>query len=124
MQEEQITAAIHATIAKTILEALDTEARDALLQKSIAEVLGGYKFRAAIDEVVAAKAKRVAEQLVASDEWTRAIEATMRESFAQYIQNLRVAAEKMLVDVFHGTDGTYSHASLALRCWPKPKPEA
>ena len=45
MDDTAIKEAVHASIAKTILDGLDTEARDAILQKSISDSIGGYTFR-------------------------------------------------------------------------------
>jgi hypothetical protein len=124
MNDEQVTAAINATVAKTILESLDTEARDALLQKSIAEVIGGYKFRSAIDDVVSDKARRIAAELVETEAWSMAIERTLQEAFSRYLWKLSGAAEEVLKKVFHGEAGTYQQAALVLRCWPKPQNDA
>ena len=121
MNDERIKEAIHAVIAKTILEGIDTEARDALLQKSITDAISDYSFRVAIEKVVAEKAKAVVSEMVETEEWTLAIEGAIRAGFDGYIRNLRIATEKLLKVQFHGKDGSYASSGNVLRCWPESK---
>lgn len=115
-----IKEAIHASIAKAILDGLDTEARDAILQKSISSSIGDYKFRHGVEEVVAEKAKQVVAELVESYEWENKITEAIRAGFDDYLANLRSAIPGVLALAMHGRDGDgYSRQTAAiLKCWP------
>ena len=119
--EEVIQAAVHASIAKTILEGLDTSARDAILQKSIASALKDYTFRSSVETVVAAKAAKVVAELVETDEWDTRITETIKAGFEDYLANLKAAIPGVITLSLHGKDGGgYSSQSAhILKCWPK-----
>lgn len=123
MNEEAITKAVHASIAKTILEGLDTSARDAILQKSIAKALSDYTFQHGVQEVVADKARRVVAELVESDEWESRITETIRSGFEDYLKNLRSAIPGVLALSLHGKegDGYSKQVAAILGQWPKMK---
>ena len=115
MNETAITEAIHASVAKTILEGLDTEARDAILQKSITAAICDYKFRHRIEDVVAAK-------LVEAEDWESRITEAIRSGFEDYLSSLRVAIPGVIALSLHGKDGNgYSKQVAAiLGRWPTP----
>ena len=119
LDDKQIQQAIHATVAKTILDGLDTEHRDALLQKSIVATIDGYDFRNAVSKVAAEKAAAVAEKRMQSEEWTRRIEEAIRGGFDDYLTNLRAAIPGALAAMLHGKPGSYASAADILRCWPE-----
>lgn len=123
MDNKSITEAVHASIAKTILDGLDTDARDAILQKSIADSIGGYTFRNEVEKVVADKARRVVTELVESDEWETKITEAIRAGLDDYLSNLRAAVPGVIALSLHGKDGDgYSKQTAAiLRCWPSGK---
>lgn len=122
LKDEELRQVVYSTIAKQILDGLDQSHRDAILQESIADALGDYKFRNAVNEVVADKATKVAKKLVESDDWTARIEQAIRDGFDDYLVNLRTASQTMLKDAFHGKTSSYggSHASI-VNCWPATK---
>lgn len=121
MNEAAITEAVHASIAKTILEGLDTEARDAILQKSITAAIGDYKFRHSIEEVVASKASRVVAELVESEDWESRITEAIRSGFEDYLNNLRAAIPGVIALSLHGKngDGYSKQVAAILGRWPK-----
>jgi len=121
MDTQAISDAVHASIAKTVLEGLDTDARDAILQKSIAAVIGDYKFRSSIEDVVAAKAGRVVAELVESEDWESRITGAIQRGFDDYLSNLRSAIPGVIALSLHGKDGDgYSKQVAAiLGRWPK-----
>jgi hypothetical protein len=126
MNEQLIQEAIHTSVAKAILEGLDTSARDAILQKSISKALGDYQFRHAVENVVADKAKAVAAELVESEEWTQRIEEAIRAGFEDYVKDLRKATSKVMAMALNGEEGeSYSsqRAGALLKCWPKGSKE-
>ena len=118
LDNKQIKAAIHATVAKSILDGLDTKIRDALLQKSIVDTIDSYDFRNAVSKVAAEKAAAVAEKMMESEEWTSRIEEAVRAGFDDYLSNLRAAIPDAIKAMLHGKSGSYSSAADILRCWP------
>lgn len=120
--DEGIKTAIHATIAKEVLGALDTEHRDALLQSAIAETIGGWSFRNHVEKVVAARAEEIATQLVHTEEWSSRIENAIRLGFDDYLRYLRTAVAKSVQNNMHGElhEGYRSvSAGDILKHWPK-----
>lgn len=119
IDNESLNAAIHATIAKQILEGLGTEARDALVLKAMTRTLSDYSFASAVNKVVSDKAARVVAELVESDEWTRRITDTVREGFEGYLISLRAAVTEEVKEMMHGRQGSYGSAGRVLGNWPK-----
>lgn len=118
LNDKQIQQAIHATVAKSILDGLDTEHRNALLQKSIVATIEGYDFRNAVGKVAAEKAAAVAERMMESEAWTERIEQAIRGGFDDYLANLREAIPDALGTMLHGKPGSYASAGSILSCWP------
>lgn len=124
--DESVKEAIHATIAKQILDGLDTSARDAILQKSIREALTDWKFRGAVQDVVNDKASEVAAELVNSPEWSARIKDTISRGFDDYLESLRVAMQNTLREAMHGKGGSNTYdrfPAKILAHWPE-KPGA
>ena len=121
LDDKQITEAIHSTVAKTILDGLSTEHRDALLQKSIIAVIDSYDFRNAVSKVAAEKAAAVAAGMMQSEEWTSRIEGAIRAGFEDYLTNLRAAIPDVVKVALHGRSGSYASAGSILSCWPEKK---
>lgn len=120
LDDEALKTAIHATVARQILEGLGTEARDALIVQSMTKVLTDYRFLSAVNEVVSDKAKRVAAELVESEDWDGRIRTTIRAGFDDYLVSLRMATTEMLKESMHGREGTYGSPGRVLGHWPKP----
>ena len=125
MDNEAIESAIRDSIAKTILEGIDTAARDALLQKTIKDVIGSYSFRSAVESVVAEKAASVVSELVDTDDWNNRIIQVIREGFEVYLRQLKSAIPKVIAATIHGTDGEMYSRQVAsiLKTWPKIEAE-
>lgn len=104
--DQSVKDALHASIAKTILEGINQEQRDALLQKSIEEVLKDYSFKKAINEVIAEQAVAAAREIISQPEWKDRITSAIIAGFNNYLVHLSAAAEKSLQQMFHGTQGT------------------
>lgn len=123
--DEQIKEAVKLTIAQTILEKLPTDARDALLQKAIADTIGRHDFRNAVSKVAAEKAASVAAEMVESDEWHQSITEAINNGFHDYLVELRAAVPTMLKEMMHGKDGSSFSTRVAdiLRSWPKAEAE-
>ena len=119
IDDSHLKEAIHSTIAKQILDGLDSTHRDELLQKSITAVVKDYGFRSAIDHVASDKAAAVATELMASEEWTLRIEQAVRDGFEGFLVQLREAVPEALKKTFHGSRGNYGHFGSILSCWPK-----
>lgn len=123
--DDALKEALHTTIAKQILEGLDSTHRDKLLQKAMVDVVKSFDFRHAIDKVAAEKAAAVAYRLMESEDWTARVEQTIREGFDEYLQQLRGVLPEAMKRAFHGQSGSYSNAAAILYCWPKqPNTEA
>ena len=119
IDDKQIQQAIHATVAKSILDGLDTDHRDALLQKSIIATIESYDFRNAVGKVAAEKAAAVAEGMMESEDWSRRIEEAIRAGFDDYLANLRAAIPEALKGMLHGKPGSYPSTGSILSCWPQ-----
>jgi hypothetical protein len=121
MNDEQVEAAIYATIAKHILDGLNSNHRDTLLQTAIANTIKSYDFRNAIDKVAAGRAAEVAAEMMKSDEWEERIRLAIEAGFTDYLLNLQKAIPAAMQKMMHGKDGgTYGTcAAELLRCWPK-----
>lgn len=119
LDDKQIKEAIHATVAKSILAGLDSEHRDALLQKSIVATIDSYDFRNAVSKVAAEKAAAVAKSMMESEDWTQRIEEAIRAGFEDYLTNLREAIPDAIKAMLHGKSSTYSSSADILRCWPE-----
>jgi hypothetical protein len=121
INDEGVVHAIHATIARQILEGLGTEHRDAILQEAITRALKDWKTIHEVEKVVAVRAAEVAAQLCRTEDWTARIEAAIQEGFTEYLENLKKASEKMLVALYHGTNrDSFSRApGTILAQWPQ-----
>lgn len=119
VNEAVVEQAIHATIAKQILEGLDTTSRDAILAKALVDIVKGYNFREAISQVAAAKAAEVATELMATEDWTGRVEQAIRDGFEEYLSQLRAAIPEAMKKTFSGQAGSYGSAGSVLQCWPK-----
>lgn len=125
LDDKKITEALHAVVAKSILEGLDTEHRDALLQRSIAETIAKWDFRDAVSKVAAQKAADAAKEMMKSEDWTRRVEQAIRDGFDDYLKNLRAAIPEALTGMLHGKSGTYPSVGSILSCWPQnPKDDS
>ena len=113
--------ALHATIAKQILDGLGSEHRDALLQKSLVEVVRDYGFRGAIDKVACEKAAAVAKELMDTQEWNARISQAISDGFEDYLLLLREAIPDVMKKAIHGREGQYGSCGSVLGCWPKVK---
>ena len=125
MKDEEVKEVVFATIAKQILEGLNTETRDVILQKTLIEVIKDYKFKNAIKEVAAEKATVIAERLMNEPEWIQQVETTIKAGMVDYLRQLRLATVEMLKVAYNGsTDrGSYyaEHCGTILNVWPKEK---
>lgn len=122
MDKHAIEAAIHATVAREILNGLDTDARDALLHKSIVEALTDYSFRKAVGEVVSAKAVQIAAELVETEEWQTAIRERIKCGFEKYLSQLDQGMSKGFKRLLHGNSGSNSYdrnPAMILSDWPE-----
>lgn len=119
IDDADLKEALHATIAKQILEGLDATHRDALLEKSLIAVVKDYGFRSAIEKVAADKAAKVAMVLLDSEEWSERVEQTIRDGFEDFLLQLRAAIPDAMRRTFHGKDGQYGGCGSVLNCWPK-----
>jgi hypothetical protein len=122
MDKHAIEAAIHATVAREILNGLDTEARDALLQKSITDALTDYSFRKSVGDVVSAKAAQIAAELVETDEWQAAIREHIKGGFDKYLAQLDQGMLKGFKRLLHGNSSGNSYdrnPALILSDWPE-----
>lgn len=119
INDAELKDALHATIAKQILDGLDDTHRDALLQKSLIAVVKDYGFKNAIEKVAAEKAAKVAVGLMETDEWSQRVEQAIRDGFDDFLLQLRAAIPKAMKKTFHGTEGNYSSCGGVLNCWPK-----
>ena len=119
IEDADLKAVLHATIAKQILDGLDSTHRDALLQKSLVDVVKDYSFRNAIEKVAADKAAKVAIRLMDSDEWSQRVEQAIRDGFEDFLIQLRAAIPEAMRRTFHGKEGSYGGCGSVLNCWPK-----
>lgn len=119
IDDADLKAALHATIAKQILDGLDTSHRDALLQKSLVDVVKDYSFKNAIEKVAADKAAKVAMVLLDSEEWSQRVEQAICDGFDDFLLQLRAAIPKAMKKAIHGTEGNYGGCGSVLNCWPK-----
>jgi hypothetical protein len=119
LEDADLRAALHATIAKQILDGLDATHRDALLQKSLVDVVKDYSFKNAIEKVAAEKAATVALGLMQSEEWSQRVEQAIRAGFEDFLGQLRAAIPKAMKKTFHGAEGNYGGCGAVLNCWPK-----
>jgi dTDP-4-dehydrorhamnose reductase len=85
---EAVKAAITTTIARQILEALDSGHRDAILTESIEKALTQYDFHRAVQDVVAQRAQEIARDMVQSEEWTAKIREAALRSFDAYLTKI------------------------------------
>ena len=105
MTDADIQAAVRDTVAAQILEGLGTEARDALLQKSIVEAIGNWEVQAAIRDVVADKATAAAAEMLASVKFEKQIMAAVKKGGDDCLKILRVAVCKAQSEAFIGPAG-------------------
>lgn len=122
INDEGVVQAIHATIAKQILEALGTEHRNAILQEAITRSLRDWKTIHEVEKVVALRAAEVAAQLCRTEDWTARIEAAIQEGFTEYLENLKKASQKMLMSLYQGSEGSNSYSrapGTILAQWPQ-----
>lgn len=118
IEDGELKDALHATIAKQILDGLDSSHRDALLQKSLLAVLKDYSFKSAIEKVAAAKAATVATGMMDSADWSKRVEQAISDGFDDYLIQLRAAIPSAMKKMFNGTSGNYGNCGSVLHCWP------
>lgn len=107
MVDEALNQALAQATAKEILARLGTEHQEAFLLKSMTAALKEWSVQAAIQKAVASRALEVATELVQTKDWTLRIQAAVAAGFSLYLDQLKHATEKMLVEVMHGKEGSY-----------------
>ena len=123
---ELVKEAMYSSIAKTILEGVDTTARDAIIQRSIESALKDYQFKQAVEKVAAKRAEEIAEELLKGPEWTALIQEAIRRGFNNYLINLERAVSGSLIEMLHGvasTDTYKSRGAYLLAKWPTNEEE-
>lgn len=117
---KEIESAIHAQIAQGILDGLDSKDRDELLKKSVVDVIKDWRFTAAISEVAATQARKIAKELMSEPAWIDRVKATIIEAQDEYLIQLREAAVKAMKQAFHGSGGdSYNRLpGSILKVWP------
>lgn len=121
MNDETLNAAIQTSVAKQIIEGLGTEARHALLVKSMTKALTEYHFTSAVEKVVASRAMEIASELVTLDDWSNRITQAIRAGFDDYLADLRMATRESAKTWIHGTEGHYGGSGRVLGHWPRKK---
>lgn len=104
MDDTSLKDAMYAAMAKTVLDSLDTEIRDAILSKSIKEVLGEYRCKDAISKAITEKATRIAAELAESESWEAQIVKAIEEGFEEYLANLKQAIPNLLQSALNGEE--------------------
>ena len=108
-------------LSAQILAALDSDKRDALLERAIKSSLTSYDFKTAVEKIVADEARGIVAEMMKTPEYQDRIRAAIRAGFDLYEQNLVIATEKAMQIVMHGTTGKnsyYEKPGRVLNCWP------
>ena len=114
MDLDKVTCeAMSQVIAKQILDGLDTDKRDALLQKSIEAVIKDYSFRRAIEETVCEKATEKARELMNTEKFSILVSTAISEGANEFIRDLREAMSAGMSRLLVGDkDGGSSHGLI------------
>lgn len=97
--------AIKQAVAASILAALDGSARDALIEQAIVDFVSDYKLKHVVAELVTARAKAMAEELIASGKYDERIRDALQQGFDAVIAKVPEAARVAILRAVVGKDG-------------------
>lgn len=120
---DETRAAVHALLAKQILEGLGAEHRDAILAASITKALAGYDFHNAIQKVVAAEAEKVVTEMLAGNYWQGRLRESVLSALQHYLNQLPGAVLAAVTETMHGEQrsGGYDRCGTVLRHLKRPE---
>lgn len=110
---ETVREAVLQNLAAEVLKSLDTEAREAVLQASIAQALGDYTFRGAVEKAVAQRAGEVAAELVREGGYDAQIRTAVQQGLDALLLQLPRAIQLALAEALCGRSGAGSYGSAA-----------
>lgn len=112
--EIDVKEAIRQTIAKQILDNLNTDARDALVLESMEKVLETFDVQHAIRSAAAERALEIARELYKTEEWSKKIADEIRQGFQDYLNQMRKQLTAGMIKFMHGTGENYGgHSGMA-----------
>lgn len=114
LSEEAMNKVLSQTIAKQLLESLGDEDREAFLARGIEAALKDYHVKQAVQEVVAAEARRRAEMLMKTERWGQRVAQAVEKGVQRVVDRLPAAFEAMIIEGMCGTDGTYGRGGKLL----------
>lgn len=113
---EQIQKAIQAAIAEQIVGALDGPQREAILVRSITEVLSGWEFRRAVEKLIHDRATKKAKEVLESGSFDKQIADSITAGIGDVLGRLQQAARQTLTDALCGRvkEGNYDNEKVGL----------
>lgn len=112
----EVKAAVAAKVAESILASLEGPERDAILQKAVAEFLGGYDLKRLITEAMHGRAVQLAARVIEAGAYDEQIETAIRSGLDAVLTRLPNASRLAFVEMLAGKSGTsgYDRAGAIL----------
>lgn len=98
-------------IAAEVLKSMTPEHRDALLTKSIKEIVDSYSFRKDVEEAVCDAAAKHATELLADPRYADAIRSYVEEAIAASTKHIAESMVEGMLQLFGGKDGDQRYDS-------------
>lgn len=106
LNEKEMEESVRAVIAGQIIQAIGTDARDAILTKSVKSALTDYNFKASIEKAVCENASKVAFEMLNSVEFQTQIESAVRDALYELTAQIPHAVYNAMVQALAGKDST------------------
>lgn len=111
ISDEALDRAVSQVLAKDIIGMLDTEHRNAFLERALQKALNGYTLTNEIEKIVSERAQQIAKELAIAEDWTARITQAIQEGFNHYIKQLPGAVTHLLCDEMHGNESKGGYGS-------------
>lgn len=103
--DKSVKDAMALNMAKSILDNLPDDKKNAIFLEAIAKSLESYSFRNEVEKIVAEEGLAVITRLLQEDPTYRErIAAAVKSGFDAYVNKLPAATEALFVEMMHGKD--------------------
>lgn len=103
--DKSVKDAMALNMAKSILDNLPDDKKNAIFLEAIAKSLESYSFRNEVEKIVADEGTAVIKKLLQEDPTYRErVVAAVKSGFDKYVDKLSVATEALFIEMMHGKD--------------------
>jgi len=111
LNPSDVQEAVRAKLAAEIVERLTPDEITALLTNTLTALLEEWTFKTELRDALAKRARKIAKEILKSEEWEGKIRQAVMDGFDDYLENLSPALEDTLNDTFIGSSGQFGHQS-------------